>query len=123
MQGTSDEFQDVTRAPHHNRSRIDIIRDDVFIMSVAATSGAVTMDSTAKYRRRFDATVIDDDGTKTPGEMRDLFAPFGTEARCYSGCEIVSTTDVVDVDMSQIAWAQGTHNNTIADASGDLVLD
>lgn len=123
MQGTSQEYQDVTRGPHHNRSRIEIIRDDVFIRTVNAITGSVTMDSTAKYRRRFDATVIDEDGTMTPGEMRDLFAPFGTEARCFLGCEIVSTTDLVDVDMNQISWAQGIHNNTIADASGDLVLD
>lgn len=124
MQGTTEDFQDATRLPHHNRSRLDVFRDDVFIESVdSIISGSCTMDATAKYRRIFDAILVDEYGDKTPGEMRDLFAPFGTEARLYLGLEITSTTDVADVDMQQADWAQGTLVNTIADASGDLVLD
>jgi hypothetical protein len=124
MQGTTENFQLYTRLPHHNRSRLDVYRDDAYIETVdSIISGSCTMDATAKYRRRFDAVLVDQYGDKTPGEMRDLFAPFGTEVRLYLGLEITTNTDVTDIDMRQTDWSQGTLTNMIADASGDLILD
>jgi hypothetical protein len=123
MQGTSREFQDLVRGPHHVRSRIDVIRDDQYIRSLDAIAGAVNMDRSAKYQRRFSATVVDPDGSLTPGEMRDLLAPFGTEVRVYRGALITGTKEALDIDTTQAQFAEGTHTNTIAHASGDLILD
>jgi len=58
-------------------------RDDVFIESVdSIISGSCTMDATAKYRRILMRYWWMNMGIKTPGEMRDLFAPFGLKLAC-----------------------------------------
>lgn len=122
MQGTSEEFQDIVRGPHEVRARVDVIRDDIYIRSLAVIDGGVTMDGSAKYPRRFDAKLAADPEL-TPGEMRDLLAPFGTEVRVFRGAVVPSTAEALDIDATQDTWAQGTHSGTLAHSSGDLILD
>lgn len=122
MQGVTQEFLDTVRGPHSVRARVDVIRDDRFIQSVeAVVDGAVEMDRSAKYQRRFNAVIADP--TASPREMRDLFAPFGTEVRVYRGAVVPVTEEILDVDTTPAQWGQGTLTNTLAHSSGDLILD
>ncbi len=123
MQGYSREFLTTIRETHEVRSRVDVIRDDIVIMQLDATSGYVDMDATAKNTRRFEAQCTDPTGKLTPQEMRDILAPFGTEVRVHRGALVRATEEKVDVDTTTAQWAEGTHTNTIAHASGDLILD
>jgi hypothetical protein len=122
MLGTSPEFRDAVRAPHQHVARVEVLRDGAVIRTLDVHGGSVDADRSNRILRRFEATVADPTGELTPGDMRDLLAPFGTEVRLYRGARIPVITDATDVDATPEQWAEGEHINTIAHSSGDLVL-
>jgi hypothetical protein len=122
MLGTSPEFRDAVRAPHQHVARVEVLRDGAVIRTLDVHGGSVDADRSNRILRRFEATVADPTGELTPGDMRDLLAPFGTEVRLYRGVRVAVITDATDVDTTPEQWAEGEHINTIAHSSGDLVL-
>jgi hypothetical protein len=122
MLGTSPEYDQIVRGPHNHVAELAVYREGALIRTLDIHEGGVDADQSSAFLRRFDAKVSDPTGELTPGDMRDLLAPFGTEVVPSRGVEIPIITEYADIDDTQAQWAEGEHINTVAHASGDLVL-
>lgn len=118
----SEDFADEVRRPHSSIARVEVVRDDVVVRTLAVLSGTVEADRSGRILRRFSASVADPTGELTPAGIRDLLAPFGTIVRMYRGVRIPVINMTTQITDSTAQWDAGTKAGTIASASGDLVL-
>lgn len=101
---------------------VEIIRDGQVQLRLAATDGQVDADRTASQMRRFTARAADPLGQYTPGDIRDVLAPFGAECRISRGLRTQKIVEIVDVDDTQAQFATGTLTGLTATVGGSLQL-
>lgn len=66
----------------------------------------VTIDGSAKIRRTFSGTVIDQDGTLTPRTSADPLSPYGTELVCRCGFRFIDgSVETIPVGVFRITSA------------------
>lgn len=118
----SDDFADEVRRPHMSVARVEVVRDDSVVRTLAVLAGSVEADRSGRILRRFSASLADPTGELTPSGIRDLLAPFGTILRMYRGVRIPVVNTTTQITDSAAQWGLGTRVGTIAHASGDLVL-
>jgi hypothetical protein len=121
MQGTSREFQEVVCSSHDGIAEVEIVRNDVLIGTLDCIDGSMDADRSARYLRRFEAKLTDPTGELTPGDIRDLLAPFGTEVRLRRGARVPVTVQERILADTSAQWNRGTFENT-AVVDGDLII-
>lgn len=119
---TSAAYQRHVQASHTQHFRADLEQDGVKVAELEPISGSVNIDRTATHRRTVSVTLVDPTGALVPGGAGDLLAPGQALLRPYLGVEIPTITHIYRLDDTQAMWAEGTHTDTYADDSGDLVL-
>jgi hypothetical protein len=89
MWPVSDAFLALVRTSHKSVVRVDILNDGGVIGSVYPVDGGVSIDSRRTVRRTLSMTVVDEDGSLTPGQgaVSGLLTPYGTELAVYRGVE------------------------------------
>lgn len=123
MQGSTPEYNETVRGPHRHVARLNVLRHGVLVRRLPIHGGQVVANRKNPFLRRFDARIADPNGEFTLQSMRDLLSPLaGTEVIPERGAVIPIVTRVRDLDNSQASWAEGTHINTVAHASGYLTL-
>jgi hypothetical protein len=85
---TSDAYATALQAGSRTwRTKVEVLYSDAVVTTLTVvTDGSVDIDEVA-VRRSLDMTIVDPDGTLTPGEARDLLAPKGTEIRVHKGLD------------------------------------
>ena len=89
MWPTTDEFRAALRSSHKISIRVDVLSDGAFMGRVYPIDGSVSIDSRRTVRRTLSMTVVDEDGTLTPGQgaATGLLTPYGIELAVYRGVE------------------------------------
>lgn len=121
LPGVSQAFADAVRGEHVVISRIEVERNGLVVARLAAHAGRVDADRSAAHLRRFSAEVADETGELTPGDVRDVLAPFGTVVRVYRGVRLSDVHSVTSVADRDDQWQQGQLVSLTAD-EGDLTL-
>lgn len=121
MQRASAALQAAVQSDYQRVSRVKLIREGVVIQEVDVHSGSVTADGSAEQMRRFTAEVSDPTGERTPYDLDDDFAPFGTEVVVETGARIPVMSEVSLIVDSAADWSTGTRFQTSI-SGGDLVL-
>lgn len=102
MWPVTEAFRDAVRSSHKIVTRVDILNDGSFIASVYPVDGSVSIDSRRNVRRTLTMTVVDEDGSLTPGQgaTSGLLTPYGTELAVYRGVEFQDgATEVVPLGV------------------------
>ena len=87
MWPVTQRFLDAVRQSHEVITRADLFIDDNYLTTIYPIDGSVSVDARRAIRRTMSLTVVDEDGTLTPGQgaRTGLLTPFGTEIRLYRG--------------------------------------
>jgi len=83
------------RESHQVFEYVDIITNAHQTIRLHVTTGTVTADRSAQFRRTATLTCFDPDGTLVPQDAKAALTPFGTEMRPYKG--IVYTDGTTEV--------------------------
>lgn len=121
MKLSSEALREACRGPHTRIARVKTLYNGVVQEELPVHSGRVDMDRTADILSRFTAEVSDPTGERTPYDLDDSLAPFGTEAIVEVGARIPVLTEAVQVTDTAADWNAGTLDDIVVDG-GDLVL-
>lgn len=120
MWPVTQRFLDAVRQSHEVVTRADLFIDDNYLATIYPIDGSVSVDARRAIRRTMSLTVVDEDGTLTPGQgaRTGLLTPFGTEIRLYRGVrypdgaeEVVPLGVFVVTDVSVEENSDGTRIN------------
>lgn len=81
----SAKFQAALRQSHTSWQYVDVIGPTNIVKRLHVTTGTVTVDRTAQFRRSALITCIDPDGTFMPKNQSSILTPFGTTVMPYRG--------------------------------------
>lgn len=89
MWPVTEEFRQEIRRSHKSVIRVDVFIAGVRIATVFPNDGSVSVDSRRTVRRTLSMSIVDQDGTLTPGQgaATGLLAPYGAELFVYRGVE------------------------------------
>jgi hypothetical protein len=81
----SSRFGAALRKSHEPFEYVDIITNSNQTLRLHITSGTITVDRSAQFRRSARVICFDPDGTLIPADAKAALTPFGTEMRPYRG--------------------------------------
>lgn len=89
MWPVTEAFRQEIRRSHKSVIRVDVYIAGVKIATVFPNDGTVSVDSRRNVRRTLSMSIVDSDGTLTPGQgaATGLLAPYGAELFVYRGVE------------------------------------
>lgn len=92
MYARSAAFDAAVKKSHLAIFKCEIYDNGILQRTLDIGEGNVRVEDAA-VRRRFDARLVDPDGTLTPDDASDLLAPFGNEIKIYRGIRFDSGTE------------------------------
>lgn len=114
MWPVTERFRAAVRDSHKVATRVDVYSAGVKVATIYPNDGSVSIDSRRNVRRTVSMTVVDSDGTLTPGQgaSSGLLTPYGTELFVYRGIEYGSqgTTELVPVGVFVLTQVTVTEN-------------
>lgn len=92
MMSRTAKFDAAIKQSHRVVSKVEVLQSNVVVRELQVSDGNLTIQDEA-IRRRCTLTLQDYDGTITPAQASDLFAPYGTEVKLYRGIDFRDGTD------------------------------
>jgi hypothetical protein len=89
MWPVTEQFRRQIRRSHKSVIRVDVFIAGARIATVFPNDGSVSVDSRRTVRRTMSMSIVDEDGTLTPGQgaTTGLLTPYGAELFVYRGVE------------------------------------
>ena len=120
MWPVTDAFRQEIRRSHKSIIQVDVYSVGVKVATIYPNDGSVTVDSRRTIRRTVSMTVVDEDGTLTPGQgaVTGLLNPYGTELFVYRGVEYTDgERELVPIGvfvLTQVAVNEGEAGEVIS---------